>query len=217
MNEQEKKRRKTIATLTVVLPITAGIIIVLLGHFLGNEHIEIPTPKETTEVEVERHAAPAPAAAGTPAPRIRLSEGATGKRFDSASLGDSGYAVVFVSSKCEPIGNYLGRVARQLAESGGGDVLAISGDPEVDTPEAVQGWLTKHHIPAGGPLHYLVGNEDELSGYWNAFGFSGPSSECPGSVPAHLVNGSSENTGVIDLQPGGPTDALTDPLGGQSK
>jgi cytochrome oxidase Cu insertion factor (SCO1/SenC/PrrC family) len=217
MNEQEKARRKKIATLTVVLPLLAGVIIVLLGHFLGNEHTEIPTPKETTGAEVERQVAPALAAAGTPAPRIRLSEGATGKRFDSASLGDLGYAVVFISTKCEPIGDYLGRVARKLAGSGGGDVLAISADPAVDTPEAVRKWLAKHQIPAEGPLHYLVGNEDELSGYWGAFGFSGPSSACPGSVAAYLVNGSSENTGVIDLQPEGPADALTDPLGGQSK
>jgi cytochrome oxidase Cu insertion factor (SCO1/SenC/PrrC family) len=219
MNEQQKARRKKIATLTVVLPLLAGIIIVLLGHFLGNEHIEIPTPKETTgaEAEAERQAAPALAAAGTPAPRIRLSEGATGKRFDSASLGDEGFAVGFISTKCEPIGDYLGRVTRKLEGSGGGDVLAISANPEVDTPQAVRGWLAKHHIPTSGPFHYLVGDEEELSGYWSAFGFPGPSSGCPGSVAAYLVNGSSENSGVIDLQPEGPADALTDPLGGQSK
>jgi cytochrome oxidase Cu insertion factor (SCO1/SenC/PrrC family) len=217
MNEQEKARRRKIATLTVVLPITVGIIIVILGHFLGNEHTEIPTPKEaTTEVEVERQAAPELAAAGTPAPRVRLSEGATGKRFDSASLGNTGYAVVFISTKCEPIGDYLGRVARKLAGSGGGDVLAISSDPEVDTPEAVRKWLAKHHVPAGGPLRYLVGDEDELSGYWSAWGFPGPSSECPGSVAVHFVSGS-ENTGVIDVQPHDPTADFTDPLGGQSK
>lgn len=216
MNEQQKERRKKIATLTVVLPLLAGVIIVLLGHFLGNEHIEIPTPKEPTSAEAERQAAPPLAAAGTPAPRVQLSEGATGKRFDSASLGDEGYAVVFISTKCEAIGDYLGRVTRKLAGSEGGDLLAISADPEVDTPEAVSKWLAKHNIPAGGALHYLVGDEEELSGYWNAFGFGGPSSACPGSVAAHLVNGSSENTGVIDLQPEGPTDALTDPLTGQS-
>jgi cytochrome oxidase Cu insertion factor (SCO1/SenC/PrrC family) len=218
MNEQEKARRRKIATLTVVVPITVGIIIVLLGHFLGNEHTEIPTPKETTtEVEVERQAAPELAAAGTPAPRVRLTEGATGKRFDSSSLGDAGYAVVFISTKCEPIGDYLGRVARKLAGSGGGDVLAISADPEVDTPEAVTKWLAKHHIPAGAPFHYLVGDENELSGYWAAWGFAGPSSACPSSVAVHFVNGSSENTGVIDVQADEPTSEFTDPLGGQSK
>src|ERR1700753_2239648 len=135
MNEQQKARRKKIATLTVVLPITVGIIIVILGHFLGNEHTEIPTPKETpTEVEVERQAAPQLAAAGTPAPRVRLSEGATGKRFDSASLGEAGYAVVFISTKCEPIGDYLGRVARKLAGCEGGEVVAGSSHPAADTP-----------------------------------------------------------------------------------
>ncbi len=217
MNEQDKTRRKKIAALTVILPVMAGIVIVILGHLLGHESSEIQKPKEASEAQVERQAAPAPAAAGSPAPRVRLSEGATGARFDSSSLGGEGYAVVFVSTKCGPIGEYLGRVTRKLAGSGGGAILAISADPEVDTPEAVKGWLAKHHVPAGGPLHYLVGDEDELSGSWNAWGFRGPSSACPDSVPAHLVNGSSENTGVIDLQPDGPVDALTDPLGGQSR
>jgi len=217
MNEQERNRRKKIAALTVVLPVLAGLAIVVIGHLLGHESSEVKEPDETTEARVERQAAPALAAAGTPAPRVRLTEAATGAGFDSTSLGGEGYAVVFASTKCGPIGEYLGRVARKLGGSGGGAILVVSADPEVDTPEAVKAWYAEHHVPAGGPLHYLVGDEGELRGLWNAFGFSGPSSGCPGSVPAHLVNGSSENTGVIDLQPDGPVDALTDPLTGQSK
>lgn len=217
MNEPDKKRRQKIAALTVVLPLVVGMIIVALGHFLGHEHTEIAKPKEATEAAVERQTAAAPAAAGTPAPRLRLSDGATGARFDSSSLGSDPYAVVFVSTKCEAIGAYLGRVSAELVAKGDGDaVLAISADPTVDTPKAVSAWLAKHKLK-GGPLHYLVGDEDELRGFWNAWGFAGPSSACPPSVPAHLVSGAGENDGIVDLDPQGPPSLLTDALAGMSR
>jgi cytochrome oxidase Cu insertion factor (SCO1/SenC/PrrC family) len=219
MNEQERNRRKKIAALVVIVPVLAGILIVAIGHFLGNEHTEIKKPKESTEavVEPERQTAPAPAAAGTPAPRVRLGEGATGKRFDSASLGTEPYAVVFTTTKCEAIGKYLGRVGAELTAKGDAEaLLAISADPAVDTPEAVKAWLAKHKL-AGGPVRFLVGTEDELSGFWIAFGFEGPSTACPASVPAHLVDGNGENQGVVDLDPTGSASLLTDALTGMAK
>lgn len=218
MNEQERNRRKKIAALAVVLPVAVGLFIVVLGHFLGHENSDIAKPREATEVaEVERQTAPAPAAAGTPAPRVRLTNGATGESFDSASIGSDPYAVVFINTKCEAIGTYLGRVASELKAKGDADaVLAISADPAVDTPEAVSAWVAKHKLK-GGPVHYLVGDEDELRGLWNAWGFDGPSSACPPSVPAHLVDGAGENDGIVDLDPAGPPSILTDALVGMAK
>jgi cytochrome oxidase Cu insertion factor (SCO1/SenC/PrrC family) len=215
--DQSSSRRKTIATLAVVVPIVVGLIIVALGHFLGHEHTDIAKPKEAAQAEVERRTAAAPAAAGTPAPRVRLSDGATGARFDSSSLGSDPYAVVFITSKCEAVGAYLGRAAAELKAAGDADaVLAISADPEVDTPEAVRAWVAKHKLK-GGPVHYLVGDEDELQGFWNAWGFDGPSSACPPSVPAHLVDGAGENDGIVDLDPAGPPSVLTDALAGMAR
>jgi cytochrome oxidase Cu insertion factor (SCO1/SenC/PrrC family) len=215
--DQSSSRRKTIATLAVVVPIVVGLIIVALGHFLGHEHTDIAKPKEAAQAEVERRTAAAPAAAGTPAPRVRLSDGATGARFDSSSLGNDPYAVVFVTSKCEAIGAYLGRASAELKAGGDADaVLAISADPEVDTPEAVRAWVAKHKLK-GGPVHYLVGDEDELRGFWNAWGFDGPSSACPPSVPAHLVDGAGENDGIVDLDPAGPASILTDALAAMAR
>jgi cytochrome oxidase Cu insertion factor (SCO1/SenC/PrrC family) len=217
--DQSSSRRKRIAALAVILPVTVGVIIVLLGHLLGHENSEIAKPREASEVEaeVERQTAPAPAAAGTPAPRVRLTNGATGESFDSASIGNDPYAVVFINTKCEAIGKYLGRVASELKAKGDPDaVLAISADPAVDTPEAVSAWVAKHKLK-GGPVHYLIGDEDELGGLWNAWGFGGPSSACPPSVPAHLVDGAGENDGIVDLDPAGPPSILTDALVGMSK
>ena len=48
------------------------------------------------------------------------------------------------------------------------------------------------HLEAGGPVHFLLGTEDELRGYWNAWGFDGPAAKCPESIPAHLVSGAGQ-------------------------
>jgi cytochrome oxidase Cu insertion factor (SCO1/SenC/PrrC family) len=210
--DQQSNRRKLIALAAVVGPILVGILIVVIGHLAGHEaEVAKPAP------EPRRPAAIAPAAAGTSAPRVRLTEGASGKPFDSASLGDTPYAVIFISTDCGPIGDYLGRAVGELRE-GHADaaVLAISSDPTVDTPRAVGAWLSKHHLE-GAPFHYLIGDEAELRGYWNAWGLTEPSATCPGSVPAHLVNGPVGNAGVVDLYPDSAPSLFTGTLIGLSK
>jgi cytochrome oxidase Cu insertion factor (SCO1/SenC/PrrC family) len=215
--DQQSDRRKLIALLAVVGPVLIGIAIVVIGHFAGHQ-TDIAKPRESTEIEeTQRVAAAAPAATGTPAPRVRLHEGASGKSFDSASLGDDPFAVIFISTNCEAIGKYLeGAIAALRDEGGKAAVLAISADPAVDTPKAVGAWLAKHHLQ-GAPFHYLAGAEDELHGYWHAWGLTEPSPTCTDSVPAHLVNGSGENAGIIDLEPQEESSLLTDALAGMSK
>ncbi|HEX4732156.1 MAG TPA: SCO family protein [Solirubrobacterales bacterium] len=212
--DQQSDRRKVIAFLAVVVPVLIGIAIVVIGHFAGHE-TEIAKPRESTEIE--REVAAAPAATGTPAPRVRLHEGASGKSFDSSSLGREPFAVVFISTDCEAIGKFLGSAIAELRDDGTkAAVLAISADPTIDTPKAVGAYLAKHHLK-GAPFHYLAGAEDELHGYWHAWGLTDPSPTCTDSVPAHLVNGSGENAGIIDLEPQEQTSILTDALAGMSK
>jgi len=212
--DQQSDRRKLVALLAVVGPVLIGIAIVVIGHFAGHE-TEIAKPRESTEIE--RQVAVAPAAAGTPAPRVRLHEGASGKSFDSASLGNDPFAVIFISTHCEAIGDFLGSAISELRDGGSkAAVLAISADPTVDTPKAVGAWLSKHHLK-GAPFYYLAGAEDELHGYWHAWGLTDPSPTCTESVPAHLVNASGENAGIIDLEPQEQTSILTDALAGMSK
>lgn len=217
MDQRSQDRRKLLALLAVVVPVLIGIVIVLIGHFAGHE-TEIAKPREASEIEeTQRVAAAAPAAAGTPAPRVRLHEGASGKSFDSASLGSDPYAVVFITSDCEAIGNFLGRAIAELRGEGGhAAVLAISADPATDTPKAVGAWLAKHRLK-GAPFYFLAGAEDELHGYWHAWGLTEPSPTCAESVPAYLVNGSGENAGIIDLEPQEPATILTDALSAMAK
>lgn len=214
MNEQDKARRKKIAALTVILPVLAGIAIVVAGNLFGQESTEKEKKPAQSHQKVERTEAANPTETGSPAPRVRLEEPASGKQFDSASLGTTPFAVVFISTKCESAGKFLGEVAGGL-EGGLGAILAITSAPEVDTPKAVRAWLTKHGIPKGSPLHYLIGTESEVHGYWNAWGFKGPTPTCSGSVPAHLVgssNGNYVNTGILDIDPEGEAELMVESI-----
>jgi hypothetical protein len=216
MEERAQSRRRRIAALVIVLPILAGFVIAGIVYVAGGEETEVTKP------EGEATAAPAlvevatPAEAGTPAPRVRLTEGGSGKSFDGASLGSEPYAVLFISSRCEAIGGFLYRVAAELGP-GEGAVLAISADSGVDSPAAVAKFLSQNHLETGGPVRFLIGSEDELRGYWNARGFDGPAATCPESIPAHLVSGAGLNTGVLDVVPDSPATLLTDPLRGMAK
>ncbi len=211
MDEQGQRRRRLIAALTVVLPILTGILIAAVAHLAGGGETSTESLGAEPRPLVE---AKAPAATGSTAPRVRLIEAATGRGFDSASLGQAPFAVVFIDTRCEALGNLLGRAARELG-GGRGAILVITSNPAIDRRRAVRAWLSRHHIEAGGPLRYLVGEEAQLRGYWQAWGFTGPRRSCPGGVAAHLVQRTGEgtfNSGVVDLGPGTPVSALTTPL-----
>jgi cytochrome oxidase Cu insertion factor (SCO1/SenC/PrrC family) len=216
MNEREQMRRRRIAALAIGLPILAGVIIAGLVYFLGGEETDVTTPKGEEAIEHHRVEAATPAEAGTPAPRVRLTEGGSGKSFDGASLGTEPYAVVFISTKCEAIGKFLGRVAAELGP-GEAAVLAISAEPKADSAAAVKRYLSATHLKPGGPVRFLRGSEDELRGLWNAWGFDGPSGACPDSIPAHLVTGDGQNSGVLDVAADSPASLLTTPLRGMAK
>ncbi len=200
-----------IAALVVASPILAGLVIAALVHFLGGGEPDVTEPGGEASAPRELAEAASPARAGSPAPRVRLVEGGSGASFDSASLGDEPYAVVFVSTRCAAIGAFLRRVAADLGP-GEGAVLAISAAPGVDSPAATRAYLARNHLRPGDPVRFLRGDEGELRGYWNAWGFAGPRAECPGSVPAHLVSGAGRNSGIVDVAPDSPAALLTTPL-----
>jgi hypothetical protein len=216
MDERTQRRRRRIAALAVTLPILAGLVIAAVVHFVGGEETDVTKPEGEGRAPAHLVEAATPAEAGSPAPRVRLTEGGSGRSFDGASLGSEPYAVVFISSRCEAIGGFLRRVGAELGP-GEGAVLAISADPGVDSPGAVGKFLSRNHLRPGGPVRYLIGDEDELRGYWNAWGFDGPAARCADSIPAHLVSGASRNTGVLDVAPDSPASLLTSPLRGMAK
>jgi cytochrome oxidase Cu insertion factor (SCO1/SenC/PrrC family) len=210
MDERAQRRRTRIAAMVVAAPILAGLVIAAVVHFVGGEETDVTKPEGETTSSRQLVEAASPAAAGSLAPRVRLAEGG-GASFDSASLGSEPYAVLFISTRCAAIGGFLHLVAAEL-EPGEGAVLAISADPRVDSPAAVRAFLSRNHLKPGGPVRFLLGDEAELRGYWNAWGFAGPRADCPDSVPAHLVSGAGKNTGVLDVAPDSPAALLTTPI-----
>jgi cytochrome oxidase Cu insertion factor (SCO1/SenC/PrrC family) len=217
MEEDEQRRRRRIAALAIALPILASLVIAGVVYLAGgSEEPDVTKPEGEGQAPQHLVEAATPAEAGTPAPRVRLTEGGSSKRFDGASLGSEPYAVVFISTRCDAIGGFLRRVAADLGP-GEGVVLAMSADPAVDSPGAVRTYLSRNHLKAGGAVRYLIGDEDELRGYWNAWGFDGPAPRCTESIPAHLVSGTGVNTGVLDVAPSSPAALLTSPLRGVAK
>jgi hypothetical protein len=218
MDEGTQRRRRIAAALIVVGPVAIGLVIAALAHFAGGGE-EADVTKTEAGQQRQGHElveAASSAAAGSPAPRVRLTEGGTGKAFDSAALGSEPYAVVFLTVRCDPLGDYLRQVDAELGP-GKGAVLAISADPKLDSPGAARAWLAKHRLAPGGAVHFLIGEEGELRGLWNAWGFDGPVAECGESVPVHLVSGKGTNEGILDVSPSAPPSLLTDPLGGLAK
>jgi cytochrome oxidase Cu insertion factor (SCO1/SenC/PrrC family) len=216
MDEDAQRRRRRIAMLAIALPILAGFVIAGIVYLAGGEETDVTKPEGEATAARQLVEGATPAEAGTPAPRIRLTEGGSGKSFDGASLGSEPYAVLFISSQCDGIGGFLYRVTAELGP-GEGAVLAISADPAVDSPAAVGTFLSDNHIKAGGAVHFLVGDADELRGYWNAWGFDGPAAQCAESIPAHLVSGAGKNTGLLDIEPDSPATLLSSPLRGMAK
>jgi len=106
-----------------------------------------------------------------PAPEFRLRD-ARGGTLAGDELRGRPYLLTFLFTDCQDVCpligqeirqalRLLGRRSRQVA------AVAISVDPEGDTPEAVRAWLRKQRQPAN--FHYLIGSRDELSPLWRAY------------------------------------------------
>jgi cytochrome oxidase Cu insertion factor (SCO1/SenC/PrrC family) len=114
----------------------------------------------------------------TPPDGVRLPEIAlpddSGRLVDTSKLGGKVAVVTFLDTQCTEscplIASHVGLALRSLSEEERRRVvaLAVSVDPEEDTPRAVRTFLEHHR--ARGELHYLVAPEPELRPAWAAFG-----------------------------------------------
>jgi len=109
--------------------------------------------------------------AGTPAPRIVLDDG-RGERVDTADLAGRPYAITFLYTRCGDVCPLIGQELRgALNDLGpaarGTAVLAVSVDPEGDTPAAVRAWLKRHRMPAN--FRYLIGSTRRLEPVWRRY------------------------------------------------
>jgi protein SCO1 len=130
-----------------------------------------------------------PDLAGAPAPAFEHAD-ARGGEIGTADMAGKPYAVTFLFTDCPDVCPLIGQELREALELLGTrgeevEVLAVSVDPEGDTPEAVRSWLDAHELPAN--FHYLVGPEAELAPTWEEyFAAPQPSGEAEGSHTAGI-------------------------------
>jgi protein SCO1/2 len=107
---------------------------------------------------------------GAPAPHFRLAD-ARGGDIDTRELAGHPYLVTFLYTRCRDvcltIGQEIGQALRRLGRDERAVALAVSVDPEGDTPRRVRRWLREQSLPPS--FHYLVGTRRELQPVWKAF------------------------------------------------
>jgi cytochrome oxidase Cu insertion factor (SCO1/SenC/PrrC family) len=113
-----------------------------------------------------------PPPAGIELPDFELSEH-SGAVTHSDNLRGNVVLITFLDTQCTEacpvIAGLIGQSIELLSPSERSEVvpLAISSDPDEDTPASVRAFLRRHRV--AGILHYLVGTEAELRPVWDAF------------------------------------------------
>ena len=97
---------------------------------------------------------------------------ARGGTTGTGDVAGKPYIITFLYTDCPDVCPLIGAELRRALEllgprAGEVAVLAVSVDPEGDTPTAVRDWLERHRLPDN--FHYLVGSEDELKPVWDAY------------------------------------------------
>ena len=107
-----------------------------------------------------------------PAPPLQL-EDSTGKKFDLADFRGKAVLVTFLYVNCPDVcplmAANLHTAVKQLGPKANDlQIVAVSTDPERDTPKAVNKFLKKHQ--GAGGMRYLVGKKAQLEPIWKAWG-----------------------------------------------
>ena len=105
-------------------------------------------------------------------PRFALRD-QQGRLVSSDGLAGKALVVTFLDTKCrescpiiaDQIREALGRMS--AADRQNTVAVAISVQPEIDTPASVRDFLRRHRVD--GTLRYLAGSEAELRPVWSAF------------------------------------------------
>jgi cytochrome oxidase Cu insertion factor (SCO1/SenC/PrrC family) len=105
-----------------------------------------------------------------PAPHFRLPD-ARGGEVDTRDLAGRPYMVTFLYTRCRDIcltiGQEIGQALRQLGPRERAVALAVSVDPEGDTPARVRRWLREQRLPPS--FRYLIGTRRQLQPVWKSY------------------------------------------------
>lgn len=108
---------------------------------------------------------------GKAAPDFDLRD-ARGGRLSTQELRGRPYVLTLLYTDCPDVCPLIGEELRQTLELLGDvsprvAVVAVSVDPEGDTPAAVREWLRRHREPEN--FHYLIGSRRELKPVWEGY------------------------------------------------
>lgn len=147
----------------------------MMAHILGNVARSLlvalalllaactPAPAHLSGTELD----------GSVAPDFTLQDGITGTAVTLSSLRGSTVAMAFLYTHCPDVCPLTAANFRAAQRSLGSDAshvrfVAVSVDPEGDTPDAVRAFSAAHDLSTN--WNYLIGPRAQLQQVWSAYG-----------------------------------------------
>jgi protein SCO1/2 len=108
-----------------------------------------------------------------PAPDFTLTDGRTGSNVTLSSLRPKIVALAFLFTRCPDVCPLTAGQFRAAQRALGQDAakvvfVAVSVDPEGDTPAAMRDFSERHDLRDG--WHYLIGARPQLEAVWSKYG-----------------------------------------------
>jgi protein SCO1/2 len=151
------------------------------------------------------------------APDFTLTDGITGKSLTLSSLQKSAIALAFLYTRCPDVCPLTAGQFRAAQRALGDDAakvefIAVSVDPEGDTPAAVREFSDLHDLQ--GHWHYLIGPRAQLEAVWAMYGIGSFASSGARAVEhndaIYLIDGRGRERAI--LHSSDPTSWLLDDL-----
>ncbi len=125
---------------------------------------------------------------GKEAPDFTLTDGLTGTSVTLSSLRGSVVALAFLYTRCPDVCPLTAAHFRAAQRDLGADAsrvrfVAVSVDPEGDTPETVRAFSAAHDLSTG--WSYLIGSREQLQPVWRAYGIGAVATQ---TAPAVVHN-----------------------------
>ena len=110
---------------------------------------------------------------GGPAPDFALQDALTGQSLALTSLRGKAVVLTFLYTQCPDSCPLTAELLRATQGALGADaarveLVAVSVDPDRDTPQAVRAFTDAHRLTTS--WHYLIGRREQLAPVWSAYG-----------------------------------------------
>jgi protein SCO1 len=151
------------------------------------------------------------------APDFTLTDGVTGKSLTLSSLRNNTVVLAFLYTRCPDVCPLTAGQFRAAQRTLGDDAakvdfVAVSVDPEGDTPAAVREFSELHDLRDG--WHYLIGARAQLQAVWSLYGIGSFASSGARAVEhndaIYLIDGRGRERTI--LHSSDPTNWLLDDL-----